>query len=328
MKLSVIIPTHNRSDALSQTLSHLNRQQFDGQWEVIVVNNNSTDDTDAVVKSWQQKFAVSLSLVHEKTPGPAAARNAGARAAQGRYIIFIDNDILTEPDFVQRHVNRLEENPGCWLLNNISNLPHQQNTRLGKFKTHMFPKEYSETELVEAEHITGQGMSMLREQFENLGGFDENFFVASGEDRDLAMRAREAGIKILYDPHIRVQQDDWAGASIRDFCLRQRLYNQTEPVFWQKFGDSYFRIQLVRGNLPPNLRDDGIKLFVWKNVKRLLATKLGQEAAIKSCEVAEKVLPAPAVLWRLYRIAIAGAIYRGFQEGLAIQADQNNKNRS
>jgi hypothetical protein len=141
------------------------------------------------------------------------------------------------------------------------------------------------------------------------------------------MRARATGIRILYDPHIRVQQDDWAGSSIRDFCLRQRLYNQTEPVFWQKFGDSYFRIGLVRGNLPPNLRDDGIKLFVWKNFKRVLATNSGQEISIRLCEVAEKVMPTPPILWQLYRLAIAGAIYRGFQEGLAIyEKMQRQKN--
>lgn len=325
MKISVIIPTHNRSDALSETLKHLERQEFDKEWEAIVVNNNSTDDTDEIVRSWQEKFNVPLYLVHEKVPGAAAARNAGARKAQGEFILFIDNDILTEPDFLKRHVARLEENPGCWLLNNISNLPEQESSHLGKFKLFMFPKEYEQNELCEAEHITGQGMSMPRAAFEKLGGFDENFFVASGEDRDLAMRARASGIKILYDPQIRVKQDDWAGASIRDFCLRQRLYNQTEPFFWKKYNDSYFRINLVRQNLPPKLQDDGVKLFVWKNVKRLLATDAGQNLFIRLSEFAERVAPAPAILWRFYRLAIAGAIYRGFQEGLTVYEKNQKK---
>ena len=62
MKISVVIPTHNRSDALAKTLLNLSEQQFTESWEVIVVNNRSTDDTDEVVRG--QRF-----------PVPAAARS-------------------------------------------------------------------------------------------------------------------------------------------------------------------------------------------------------------------------------------------------------------
>ena len=75
-KFSVIIPTHNRAEALRLTLANLARQQFTEPWEVIVVNNRCTDNTDALVED--QDFPAPLRLVHEDTPGAAAARNAGA----------------------------------------------------------------------------------------------------------------------------------------------------------------------------------------------------------------------------------------------------------
>lgn len=327
MKASVIIPTHNRSDALLKTLNRLAAQKFDESWEVIVVNNNSTDDTDEVVSAARSGFPVSCRLVHEKTPGAAAARNAGVKIAQGQFIVFIDNDILTEPDFLQRHVNRLQENPGCWIVGGVVNLPEQQATDFGRFHKNAFSAAPAENALSESENFTGANSSLPREDFIRLGGFDENFHVASGEDQELAMRARATKIKVLYDSGIVVEHNDWAGTSIRDYCLRQRLYMQTQPFFFQKHGDTRQYGKLVRENLPPDFKTDGSKLFVWKNVKRLLGSKTGQSATIGLCEVFEKTLPSPLILWRLYRAAIAGAIYRGFQEGLEIEAEKNKNAR-
>lgn len=320
--ISVVVPTHNRADSLRLTLENLALQDFDKSWEAIVVNNNCTDDTDAVVESFREKFPVPLLLVHEKTPGASATRNRGARSARGKYLIFIDNDILTPTDFLTRHLNALEKYAGCWIVGQAVNLPEQENTIFGKYRKFLFPMVPTDEPVKETDGITGQNVSMLREQFERLGGFDENFHVASGEDRELALRAQSIGIKILFDPANKVFHNDWAGTSIRDYCRRQQIYTQTEPIFWRKYGDDYVRPEMVRKNLPPVLGKDGLKLFVWKNCKRALGSDFGQSAIIGVCEISEKVLPAPAVLWRLYHLAIAGAIYKGFQEGLDLQRNQ------
>jgi GT2 family glycosyltransferase len=158
---------------------------------------------------------------------------------------------------------------------------------------------------------------MRREQFLQLGGFDENFHTASGEDRELALRALSSGIRIYFDPNIIVLHNDWAGTSIKDYCRRQRLYTQTEPFFWKKYGNETPRLKMVRENLPPSLERDGMKLFIWKNMKRLFGSRIGQSLIIGSCSVLEKIFPKPALLWKFYRMAIAGSIYKGFNEGLS-----------
>lgn len=316
MEISVVIPTHNRSGRLAQTLARLAGQEFAEAWEAVVVNNRCTDDTDEVVA--RQPFPVPLRLVHERdVPGPAAARNAGAAAAAGRYLVFMDDDVRVEPDFLRRHFEDLEANPGCWFVGQVVNLPEQEATAFGRYRKWLQPFVPAEAGLSESEGLTGQTFSAPRADFERLGGFDESFFTASGEDRELAMRARKAGARILFDPAIVVVQDDWAGSSIRDYCLRQRLYTQTEPLFWRKYGDSYQRMQLVRENLPPDRRRDPPRLRVWKRVKSLLGSRAGQSALAGACAACERLFPWPPVLWRLYRLAIAGAIYAGFQEGLS-----------
>jgi glycosyltransferase involved in cell wall biosynthesis len=60
VKISVIVPTHNRSDALALTLQHLSKQDFGESWEAVVVNNNCTDDTDVFVGEWKKKLPVPL----------------------------------------------------------------------------------------------------------------------------------------------------------------------------------------------------------------------------------------------------------------------------
>lgn len=319
IKASVVVPTHNRADALSITLEHLARQTFQELWEVVVVNNNCTDATDEIVSAARESFPVPLLLEHEKTPGPAATRNKGAFAARGKYLIFIDNDILTEADFVARHYKRLTENPNCWIVGQIINLPEQEATVFGRYRKTLFPETATDAGLSEIDGITGQTTSMARDEFVKLNGFDESFFVASGEDRELALRAADAGIKILFDPSIVVKHNDWAGTTIRDFCRRHRLYTQTEPFFWRKYGDKTPRLEMVKKNTPPRLKADGLKLFAWKNVKKILGSDFGQTAIVGACELSERAIPDSPILWRMYRLAIAGAIYKGFQEGLALE---------
>lgn len=327
MKISVVIPTHNRADALDLTLSHLARQELDAPWEVIVSNNRSTDDTDQVVG--RRSFPVPLQLVHEQTPGPAATRNTGARHANGDYLLFMDNDILVEPDFLRRHLNALENHPGCWVVGQVVNLPEQERTPFGRFRKSFFPFTPPGEPASETEAITGQNVSLPRANFEALGGFDESFFVASGEDRELLLRAKQQGIKLILDPGIVVLHNDWAGATIQDFCFRTRLYTQTEPLFWRKYGDAYPRQQLVKENSPPSWKSDPVSLVVWKRTKQVLGSRAGQAVLIGVSEMLERVWPWPPLLWRLYRLAAAGAMYKGFQEGMrALVSKEQQKDAS
>src|ERR1051325_8961518 len=173
MKISVVIPTHNRADALNMTLQRLAQQQVDAAWEVIVVNNRCTDDTDAVVSN--RIFPAPLRLVHEEVPGPAAARNAGARTATGEYLVFMDNDILVESNYLQSHLAALARHSHCWVVGQVMNLPEQDDTPFGRYRSSLFPFFAPDQAPFETEVITTQCLSMPRADFDALGGFDESF---------------------------------------------------------------------------------------------------------------------------------------------------------
>ena len=316
MKISVVIPTHNRSDALAKTLLKLSEQQFTEQWELIVVNNRCVDDTDEVIR--RQHFPAPLRLVHEEKPGVAAARNAGIAIARGQYIILLDNDILVEPDFLRRHYDLLLANPGCWIMGQVVNLPEQGGTPFGKYRQSLYGYIPRESAGGEAYWLAGSNISLPRSDWERLGGFDERFSGANVEDYDFAVRAWDAGIKILFRPSIVAIHNDWAGFSIEDYCRRQRLYSQAEPLFWKKYGDRHVRMNLVRQNLPPDWRRDNPVLLAKKLIKNSLAARKWQGILSGVCVLLERTWPWPPLLYRLYRVRLSVAIYQGFQEGLKI----------
>lgn len=97
MLVSVIIPTLNRARLLKRTLFSLFEQTSAHAFEVIVVDNGSTDHTRAVVEGYQRQNGASLSYVFDDRPGLLVGRNVGAHRAQGDILSFIDDDVIVPP---------------------------------------------------------------------------------------------------------------------------------------------------------------------------------------------------------------------------------------
>lgn len=105
---SVIVPTRNRAQVLRECLASLARQTLAVErFEVIVVDNGSSDDTAAVTRAFDG--ALRLKLLHESEPGLHLGRHAGARAAASDILMFCDDDIEAEPGWVQTVVERFAE---------------------------------------------------------------------------------------------------------------------------------------------------------------------------------------------------------------------------
>src|SRR5262249_26253986 len=157
----------------------------------------------------------------------AAARNRGAATARGRILVFIDNDILVKGDFLRLHVETLKSNPGCWVVGRVVHPPELQSTPFGRYRNQSweaFHHSHTEAGIQTTQGITAANLSLPAEDFHRLGGFDESFTIASCEDCELGLRARMAGITILYNPGIVVVHNDWA-VSLDGFCRRQQLYS-------------------------------------------------------------------------------------------------------
>jgi GT2 family glycosyltransferase len=317
LALSVVIPTHNRAATLAVTLDHLALQTVRGGWEVVVVANNCVDDTVALVDRRRSSFPVCLTVIEEHTPGAAAARNAGAHQAAGGDLLFVDDDILVVPECVERLFQDREQHPGDWLVGQVFPLAEHGVTPFGTFRTASMPPVPRDELPTEVQWFASGIALVPKHDLLALGGYQQSFTTAALEDADLAIRARQAGHTILFDPGLVSHHNDWAGTSIRDFCDRARRYCATASQLEERFG-SYRHpwSELIDRNRPPRWSDDSPYLIARKLLKALAGTDISLLTLLRIAERLERFRAPPPVLWPVYRAAIAGSMYAGYQEGL------------
>ena len=206
MRISVVVPTYNRIHTLRQTATVLMRQDF-ADYVVIFVDDGSTDGTpDAIATEFPD-----IQLIRQAKRGPAAARNAGIRAATGDIIAFTDDDCLPPPDWLARlaggyaryqHVAGV----GGYLEPSQAVLDANVFARYERYITRAV-YQVSDREYVGGFECPAGGtnnMSYRRLVLEQIGGFDETFRHAAGEDADLKWRICHTGARLLYIP-VRVE---------------------------------------------------------------------------------------------------------------------------
>ena len=115
MKATVAICTHNRAADLNEALISLLHQSFDECYEVIVVDNRSTDHTKQVVLDFQDMIDIPIIYLYEERLGLSVARNRAIREAKGEYVLFLDDDAVASEDWISGIVDLFEGDPriGC-----------------------------------------------------------------------------------------------------------------------------------------------------------------------------------------------------------------------
>ncbi len=212
LQISVIVPTRNRLSALTQCLAALDAQSLPRhQWEVIVVDDGSTDGTvkyltaGAASGRWR---ATTLSQ-----GGPARARNAGIREARGRVIVFIGDDIYPTSTFLERHLaahDVAHDTAGSdatavlgrteW-AQTLHVTPLMRYEGLGQFDYHEIDTGAADATDLPFRFFYTSNVSICRSFLERHGLlFDEDFRHAMGEDGEFAFRASRHGLRLRYEP--------------------------------------------------------------------------------------------------------------------------------
>jgi GT2 family glycosyltransferase len=188
--VSVVIPTFNRSASLERLLFALALATPPaGGMEVIVVDDGSSDDTAAVVADAGVRY------LFQSNAGPGAARQRGWRAADGDFIVFMDDDVIPEPDAILRLAAALEDADGVGALirplNGKSMVAH-----------YMHIDDLVNHHVVHGEvrWLITAAAGFRRQALERVNGFDPAFPRAAGEDVDLTLRLIEAGCVLRLEP--------------------------------------------------------------------------------------------------------------------------------
>src|SRR5262245_63404515 len=127
-KVSVIIPTKNRSALLAGAIERIESQTVPReQYEVIVIDNDSTDDTRQVLEQKARRYS-NLKYGLQGKPGPAATRNAGLRLANAEVVLFVDDDVHATHSLVQAHLECHQRIPNASVIGAVE-IPWDNPTR-------------------------------------------------------------------------------------------------------------------------------------------------------------------------------------------------------
>lgn len=201
--LSLLICTRNRARQLERTLQHVGALVYDGEWEVIVVDNGSTDDTRVVVESFGRAVPVPVRYLVAPHPGLSHARNAGVACARGEILCFTDDDCYPATDYLQRIEEIFERHPDAAYVGGRVLLYDPEDARI-TLQESLQARVFRSGAVLEAGVIHGANMAMRREALSSIGAFDPLLGAGGplrcGEDTDILVRLAAAGFTGRYDP--------------------------------------------------------------------------------------------------------------------------------
>src|SRR5262245_22871436 len=204
--VSIIIPVFNQFEYTHACLASLQSAEERARFEVIIVDDCSTDRTAEVLP----KVDGITYLRNERNSGFVASCNRGGEAARGTYLVFLNNDTLVKPGWLTALVDTFSEESQAGIvgsklvyadgrLQEAGGIIWQDASgwNYGKFDD---PENPEYNYLSEVDYCSGAALMVPKALFESVGGFDSRYAPGSYEDTDLAFKLRRAGYKVLYQP--------------------------------------------------------------------------------------------------------------------------------
>ncbi len=190
VQVSVVVPARNAASTIGDALAALSTQTSSVPWEVVVVDNGSSDSTVDIVNSWTPRLP-NLRVTPCSRPGINSARNAGVRAAQGEFIVLTDADDVVSAGWLEAMASTLRSADvvGGRLETELLNPALVSATRSNPVSSSLpFFGEFA--------YAVGASLGFRRSVFEQIGGFDEHFVKGGGDDVDFCLRAQYEGFRI------------------------------------------------------------------------------------------------------------------------------------
>jgi len=233
--LSVVICCHNSAARLPATLARLTAQRASQKvsWEVIIVDNASTDDTGAVAQEcWKKNTAAPLRIVGEPHPGLAFARERGVATARYEFISFVDDDNWVADDWVELAATFLRDHPDVGAIGGSSTAAFEKEPatwfRDCQILYAVSPENWGAGERTAAQPLWGAGLTIRKAAWQDVDPASTPFLatgrlgrsLAGGEDSELCYRLLLAGWKVWYEPRLRFEHYMPEGRLTWDYTRR------------------------------------------------------------------------------------------------------------
>ena len=193
--ISIIVPVYNGDRFIGRCLESILRNKTDVPFELIVVDDGSTDRTAEIVRSFP------CSYYRIEKSGVAAARNLGIRKAKGEILFFFDADVILREDTLSRFLKHFQEDPDVCVVQ--GRWDSESPSRAFASRFFLLKYTYSLNQLMdkarrtEVANLETGNMAVKAEVFRQVGGFDEGYKSAGGEEHELGLRILQR-YKIYY----------------------------------------------------------------------------------------------------------------------------------
>lgn len=245
--LTVLLPTHNGAKTIGRTLEALSQlDPPNGGWKLVIVNNASTDDTEEIIARW--KDSLPIELIQQPRLGKSAAVNLGLEFVSGDLIVFTDDDVLPEKDWLREWRRVANQYLDCAAFGGavVPEFEIQPPTWLHRTSwmgiLYSATRDLTEGPIAGKHLMFGLNMAVRASLIEQGLRFDERLMVGQhgllGEDTDFGDRIQRAGFTVGFAPTARIAHIIGRECVSRRWMLR-RFYRDgcTDAYFDEKSGN-------------------------------------------------------------------------------------------
>ena len=196
--VSIVVPTFARAAKLERCLDAVAGVEAVVAFEVIVVDDGGPEPLDTVVASYAERLDVRL--IRQSRAGPAAARNAGAALARGRFLAFVDDDCRPEPGWLSAAMRELERDDRRLLGGRVENALPDNPYATATEHIARFVDDYNRTAVAREPFFRSNNIALAADLFRAVGGFTTGIPSATAEDKEFCDRWSAHGLALAHIP--------------------------------------------------------------------------------------------------------------------------------
>jgi GT2 family glycosyltransferase len=323
---SIVVPTFRRPDALARTLDSLVATDYPpDRFEIIIVDDANDLDPQSFLTPLGHA-SVPVTFVPGPESGAAGARNTGAERASGKYLVFVDDDIHVPQNHLTAQVETRDIHGACisgadWWEFTPDVAAALRSSPVGRYRLAL-ERSYRKRPAERWTYPIGLAtahLTLSRDVFFELGGFNEAFPRAGVEDWDFCLRAREAGHTLILDSSVLLLHND-TRLTFKQLCGREESRALSVGVLARIRPALCKDAEIVRENGPIQ-PGDVWRRRVRKRVKHALGNRFALSLLHGTVAICERLLRPEPLLQRLYTAVISVHYTRGFRTGLSSTID-------
>ena len=319
------MPTFNRVEAIGLTLEHLAAQTLPmSEFEVVVVDDGSTDDTEEYVT--QRSWAFELNYHRRNNSGAATTRNFGVAQSRAPLILFLDSDVVADSRLLELHVESHRGLEDRLIVGRVKPWPEPSRPWYEQVVYAEGGMDYGDTARSVPFYMTlGGNFSIARGVFDAVGGYNQSFPAAGCEETEFAYRAEQAGFSLWYQPeaigyhnHPRslYQRCQQQYAHMSSMALLIAMHPQLQTVI--------FGVDEVMPIFSQPLSFSAARL---RFTTAILGLRPIRSALYRSLMLVDQRRLSPRLASMLFWQLIRGWKHAGFHHGLSLYGNHNSTGR-